>query len=307
MSVEDERKLFVAGLAEGVTEDVLRQLFEVDGGTVESATVPRDRATGLGRGFAFVTMRTAEEAEAARQALDGSLHDGRPISVRPFRGDRSTGAPPARAGGSGPAPRGPRPSGPPSDEASVYVGNLPYDATAQVVQQVFESMGFGPVQRIHLPTDPEGRPRGFGFVVLSDPEAARRAAEGMTHAQIGGRNISVSQARARGTKPPPRPVGAQPAGAPRPPRAFDEGAGGPMSSAGPRPEPRSIPPRFFEFDAGPNTRGDDERRARGAQPPVKKKEKKRKAGTQDRGPKRRDNEGFRSPRGRGMLDDWDDD
>jgi hypothetical protein len=40
---------------------------------------------------------------------------------------------------------------------------------------------------------------------------------------------------------------------------------------------------------------------------MKKKEKKKKAGTQERGPKRRDNEGFRSPRGRGMLNDWDED
>jgi RNA recognition motif-containing protein len=50
MSTEDERKLFVAGLPDSMTEDVLRQLFEATGGTVVNVTLPKHRDTGRPRG-----------------------------------------------------------------------------------------------------------------------------------------------------------------------------------------------------------------------------------------------------------------
>src|SRR3954469_18629566 len=83
-ATEDARKLFVAGLPESISEDVLRQLFEATGGKVVDVSLPRDRATGRPRGFGFVTFSTSDEAIAARDKLDGSLQAGRAISVRPF-------------------------------------------------------------------------------------------------------------------------------------------------------------------------------------------------------------------------------
>src|SRR5215213_951241 len=49
---EDSRKLFVAGLPDSITEDVLRQLFEATGGNVVEVSLPKDRATGRPRGLA---------------------------------------------------------------------------------------------------------------------------------------------------------------------------------------------------------------------------------------------------------------
>ena len=71
MANEDARKLFVAGLPDSITEDVLRQLFEATGGTVSEISLPKDRATGRPRGFGFVTLSSSEEAQAARDSLDG--------------------------------------------------------------------------------------------------------------------------------------------------------------------------------------------------------------------------------------------
>ena len=99
MATEDARKLFVAGLPESITEDVLRQLFEATGGKVVDVSLPRDRNTGRPRGFGFVTFATAEEAVGARSALDGSLQAGRAISVRPFSSE-----PPRRGEGGPPEP-----------------------------------------------------------------------------------------------------------------------------------------------------------------------------------------------------------
>jgi len=74
MATEDARKLFVAGLPESITEDALREVFEATGGKVTDVSLPRDRATGRVRGFGFVTFASPEEAAAARDSLDGSLH-----------------------------------------------------------------------------------------------------------------------------------------------------------------------------------------------------------------------------------------
>src|SRR5499427_5936381 len=102
MANEDARKLFVAGLPDSITEDVLRQLFEATGGTVSEISLPKDRATGRPRGFGFVTLATADEAQIARDSLDGSIQAGKSISVRPFSAE-----PPKRGEGGGPGgPRG---------------------------------------------------------------------------------------------------------------------------------------------------------------------------------------------------------
>src|SRR5262245_48461906 len=102
---EDSRKLFVAGLPDTISEDVLRQLFEATGGSVVEVSLPKDRTTGRPRGFGFVTMATTEAANVARESLHGSFQGGRSISVRPFES-----APPKRDGSGGPASSGPRSS-----------------------------------------------------------------------------------------------------------------------------------------------------------------------------------------------------
>src|SRR3954453_10599435 len=90
---EDSRKLFVAGLPDSITEEVLRGLFEATGGNVVEVSLPKDRATGRPRGFGFVTLATVEEATSARESLDGSFQGGKSISVRPFQAE-----PPRRDG-----------------------------------------------------------------------------------------------------------------------------------------------------------------------------------------------------------------
>src|SRR5438128_9569235 len=68
-------KLFIGGLAFSTSNERLREVF-AQAGAVESAAVVTDRDTGQSRGFGFVEMATAAEAEAAvkkfnRQDLDG--------------------------------------------------------------------------------------------------------------------------------------------------------------------------------------------------------------------------------------------
>ncbi|AKF10964.1 RNA recognition motif domain-containing protein [Sandaracinus amylolyticus] len=73
-------RLYVGNLSFHTTEDTLRATFEAIGG-VERVDVPMDRMTGRPRGFAFVTMASAEDAKRAIGDLDGSMLDGRPLRV----------------------------------------------------------------------------------------------------------------------------------------------------------------------------------------------------------------------------------
>ena len=73
-------KLFVGGLAFSTSTESLRSAFAAIG-SVESASVVTDRDSGRSRGFGFVEMTTADEANAAVAGLDGAELDGRRIKV----------------------------------------------------------------------------------------------------------------------------------------------------------------------------------------------------------------------------------
>jgi len=73
-------KLFVGNLSFNTTENDLQDAFAAHG-TVSEVNLMMDRATGRPRGFAFVTMSTPEEAQAAIGALNGKNVDGRDLTV----------------------------------------------------------------------------------------------------------------------------------------------------------------------------------------------------------------------------------
>ena len=74
------KKLYVGNLGYQVDNSALEALFAAHG-TVESATVISDRATGQSKGFGFVEMSTNGEAQAAISALNGKDHGGRALKV----------------------------------------------------------------------------------------------------------------------------------------------------------------------------------------------------------------------------------
>ena len=76
----------------------------------------------------------------------------------------------------------------------IYVGGLPYDTDESQLSQIFAS--YGEVASAKIITDREtGRSKGFGFVEMSDDAAAKRAIEELQGAELGGRSITVNEAR----------------------------------------------------------------------------------------------------------------
>lgn len=77
-------KLFIGSLAWATTDDSLQAFFS-QVGTVTSARVITDRATGRSKGFGFVEMSNDEEAQKAITELNGKDLDGRAIVVNEAR------------------------------------------------------------------------------------------------------------------------------------------------------------------------------------------------------------------------------
>ncbi len=73
-------KLFVGNLSFNTTENDLNDAFAAHG-TVTETNLMMDRETGRPRGFGFVTMSSADEANKAIEALNGKDMDGRALTV----------------------------------------------------------------------------------------------------------------------------------------------------------------------------------------------------------------------------------
>ena len=84
------KKLYVGNLSYDVSASDLEQLFSQHG-TVESAQVIEDRATGRSKGFGFVEMSSEAEAESAISSLNGQDHGGRALTVNEAKPRESRG------------------------------------------------------------------------------------------------------------------------------------------------------------------------------------------------------------------------
>ncbi len=95
-------KLYVGNLSYDTTETTLSDAFSAHGNVVEAVLV-MDRESGRPRGFGFVTMSNAEEAQKAIAALNGQNLDGRDLTVNEAkpREDRGGGGGGGGRGGYG--------------------------------------------------------------------------------------------------------------------------------------------------------------------------------------------------------------
>jgi RNA recognition motif-containing protein len=99
------KNIYVGNLAWGVTNEDLLELFG-QYGKVLQAQVISDRETGRSRGFGFVEMENDQEAENAIQALNGAMHNNRPLTVNVAKPREDRGPKGGGGGGFGGGPRG---------------------------------------------------------------------------------------------------------------------------------------------------------------------------------------------------------
>ena len=79
---------------------------------------------------------------------------------------------------------------------NIFVGNLAFSTTDRDLRQLFEP--YGVVDEIRVITDRDtGRSKGFGFVEMHDGTAAKTAIAKLQGQEIGGRTLTVNEAKPR--------------------------------------------------------------------------------------------------------------
>ena len=83
---------------------------------------------------------------------------------------------------------------------NLYVGNLPHSTTESELRTFFEA--HGAVDKVSIVTDREtGRSRGFAFVEMTDAGAADKAIAALNGTDLGGRTLTINEAKPKADRP----------------------------------------------------------------------------------------------------------
>lgn len=196
--------IFVGDLCPEVTDATLFAFFS-GYSTCSDARVMWDQKTGRSRGFGFVSFRNQQDAQSAINDLNGKWLGNRQIrcnwatkganageekQILDTKVDLSNGS--SESGKENPNDDGPENN---PQFTTVYVGNLPHEATMNDVHLFFHSLGAGSIEEVRVTRD-----KGFGFVRYSTHEEAALAIQMGNGQLIGGRQIKCSW----GSKPTPQ-------------------------------------------------------------------------------------------------------
>jgi RNA recognition motif-containing protein len=78
----------------------------------------------------------------------------------------------------------------------LYVGGLTYETTDSALEQMFAAHGTVQSAQVIMDRD-TGRSKGFGFVEMSSDQEAQNAIKAMNGQQVGGRSLTVNEAKPR--------------------------------------------------------------------------------------------------------------
>ncbi|KAG8374610.1 hypothetical protein BUALT_Bualt10G0013300 [Buddleja alternifolia] len=197
--VENRRKLFVLNLPWSYSVADIKKLFG-ECGIVSDVEIIKQK-DGKNRGFAFVTMATGEEAQAAIQKYDSFEVAGRIIRVQFSRRFKK------------PIRTVPAVTPPGETRHKLYVSNLAWKARSNNLRELFTS-DFNPVS-VRVVFDSPEKSAGYGFVSFATKEEAESAISALDGKELMGRpirlklsekNIDVSESKEEeesSPQPPP--------------------------------------------------------------------------------------------------------
>ncbi|ETV76434.1 hypothetical protein H257_09460 [Aphanomyces astaci] len=181
----DRNKILVAGLPMNADDAALAAKFESFGAMFQ-AKVVLDNNTRKSRGFGFVTFQTYESALDAVRGLDQSKWDKRVLNVRFLTPKTGSSGAPTKAAAPVLRVIEPRPEG----CTTVFVGNMPYEITEDLLKKV---MGVcGEIKAIRFAEDITTKEfRGFGYVQFFEGDACEKAVQTLHGAVVMGRPLKV--------------------------------------------------------------------------------------------------------------------
>uniref|UniRef100_J3N0Y7 RRM domain-containing protein n=1 Tax=Oryza brachyantha TaxID=4533 RepID=J3N0Y7_ORYBR len=192
-----KHRLFVGNVPKGLGEEELRNIIQGKGPGVVNIEMFKDlHDPSRNRGFLFVEYYNHACADYARQKLS---------------------APNFKVDGSQLTVSWAEPKGSSSDSSSaaaqvktIYVKNLPENASKENIKEIFEK--HGEITKVVLPPAKPGHKRDFGFVHFAERSSALKAVKGSEKYEIDGQVLEVSMAKPLADKKPDHSV--RPGGAP---------------------------------------------------------------------------------------------
>jgi RNA recognition motif-containing protein len=173
-----EFEIFIGGLPWETTEEVLKKDFAECGEVVAFRMPLNDE--GKARGIAFCEYTNQESVDKALK-FDGTDYGGRTLSVRksgdpaPAKGDKGKG-------------KGKDGKGKGNSEFEVFVGGVPESATEDSLKKAFGECG--EIDRLRLPLNEEGKPKGIAFIQFKDKDSCDKAVA-MTDTDMDGSSLRV--------------------------------------------------------------------------------------------------------------------
>ncbi|XP_020204496.1 30S ribosomal protein 2, chloroplastic [Cajanus cajan] len=180
---EAARKLYVGNIPRTVTNDELAKIVQ-EHGAVEKAEVMYDKYSGRSRRFAFVTMKTVEDANVVIEKLNGTEIGGREIKVNITEKPLSTLDLPLLQAEESEFIDSPH---------KVYVGNLARTVTTDTLKTFFSEKGrvlSAKVSRV----PGTSKSSGYGFVSFSSEEDVEAAISSFNNSLLEGQKIRVNKA-----------------------------------------------------------------------------------------------------------------
>ncbi|CCK68209.1 Pub1p KNAG_0A05440 [Huiozyma naganishii CBS 8797] len=169
-----DRVLYVGNLDKSITEDILKQYFQVAGQIVDVKVMIDKKSNYVN--YAFVEYAKAHDASVALQTLNGIQIENNKVKInRAFQSQQST-----------------------TDDSTfnLFVGDLNIDIDDDTLSRSFKD--FPSYIQAHVMWDMQtGRSRGYGFVSFADQEQAQKAMEEMQGKELNGRPIRINWATKR--------------------------------------------------------------------------------------------------------------
>ncbi|KAJ2559745.1 nuclear localization sequence binding protein, partial [Coemansia sp. RSA 1836] len=172
--------VFVGNLPWSASNESMAEAFG-EYGTVVSARIATDSATGRSRGFGYVDFATAD---ARDKAISGGSFDMDGREVRVDKAEKSAKPVRGEPGASNTTP-----------SATLFIGNMSFSTTEDSLREAFAECGT--VVSARIPTDREtGRMKGFGYIEFDSVEAATEAMK-YNGTDLDGRNIRLDYSTPR--------------------------------------------------------------------------------------------------------------
>ncbi|KAG5358626.1 Nucleolar protein 13 [Yarrowia sp. B02] len=183
---DDIKRFILAKLGKSEDEDAV--IIEED--DLLRINLPKSKATKKVKGFAYVDVPTAEKMERlvslSEQILNGRkllIKNANSFEGRPEKKDPTD-----------------------TDSRVLFVGNLPFSATEEMLQDHFKSCG--DIRRVRMMSfEDTGKSKGFSFVDFYDADATRKALKGRMYKYLEGRTLRLEAGEDRSKRvPKPRKV-----------------------------------------------------------------------------------------------------